>query len=162
MVPPNSHRLAGALTPASSRLGARGFPEWGAVLREVPRLLHFSIYPSWKLSHGRTLPLPWEGRSPGRTLHPNNSNETRTLGPQNPVCIPCGHLWSLRNSKPSPTSLLGVHGRFWMAPGPRSPTVSRWPGAFGTGPAGLQAHCQRLWPWFRLLSAPPARPVPAS
>lgn len=57
-------------------------------------------------------------------------NETRTLSPQNPVCIPCGHLWSLRSSKPSPTSLFGVHSKFRTAPDSRSPTVSRWPGAF--------------------------------
>jgi hypothetical protein len=75
-------------------------------------------------------------------------NETRTLSPQNPVCIPCGHLWRLRSSKPSPTSLFGVHSKFRTAPDSRSPTVSRWPGVFGTSPVGLQAHCQRLWPRF--------------
>lgn len=64
----------------------------GAAPREVPRLLHFSIDPSWKLSHGRTLLLPWEERRPDRTATPTYSNETRFLGPQNPVCIPCGHL----------------------------------------------------------------------
>lgn len=90
-----------------------------------------------------------ETESTAESLPQPTSKETRALGPQNPFCVPCGHLWRRHSSKPSPTSLFGVHSRFRMAPGPRSPTVSHLTGAF---------WCQPRW----TPSSMPAALVPVS
>lgn len=127
---PNSCGLAGASTPASSLLGARGFPGWGCRERSAlpPPLFYKPNLETKSWTHSS----PALGGKESTAEPPPQPipNETRTLSPQNPVCIPSSHLWSLRSSKLSPTSLFGVHSKFRTVPGSRSPTVSRWPGAF--------------------------------
>lgn len=89
-------------------------------------------------------------------------NETLTLSPQNPVYISCDHLWSPRSSKPSPTSLFGVHSKFRTVPDSRSPTVPRWPGAFwyqpSWAPSSLPAALAQVSGCSRRL--PPAQFLP--